>query len=169
MMKQTITCCALLLLLCGCAERRHGDPGGVPVTVNAKIERDFYSNMENRQGRPSAGVGVGYSSRGHTSTGVGFGLSFSSTQVYIVGGDAVGQSNVFRQEVKWGDNTFTVPLTPGRTIHLTTVAEGGRRGWEAIGTVVVPQTDPHIDINIAASGVSLKTASKPSAPATPTP
>ena len=142
-----------VLLLSACGEpRRFGDTGGVPVTVTLKVERPFFSSMENRQGRPSAGAGVGFGSGGMSGVGVGIGFSFSSTQVYLLGGDAVGQGNIFRKEVGWGDNTFIVPLTAGRTIHLTVQAEGGRRGWEAIGAITVPAQDPKVDIVLDNNG-----------------
>jgi hypothetical protein len=155
--KYGFICLPLLALLCSCGEpRRYGDVDGIPVTVSATVERAFFKHMENRQGRPSAGIGFGASSSGHTSSGVGVGLSFSTTQVYLVGGDAVGQSNIFSKEVRWGTNSFTVPLTPGRTLHLTAIVEGGRRGWEAIGTVTVPTSAPTITISLTVDGVSIQ-------------
>lgn len=161
-----------VLLLSACGEpRRFGDTGGVPVTVTLKVERPFFSSMENRQGRPSAGAGVGFGSGGMTGVGVGVGFSFSSTQIYLLGGDSVGQGNVFRKEVKWGDNTFTVPLSTGRTLHLTVQAEGGRRGWEAIGTITVPAQDPKVDIVLDGNGAkfTVTPATVPAAPATTPP
>jgi hypothetical protein len=163
---------AFLLSACG-EPRRFGDTGGVPVTITAQVERPFFSSMENRQGRPSAGAGVGFGSGGMTGIGVGVGLSFSSTQVYLLGGDAVGQGNIFRKELKWGENTFTVPLTAGRTLHLTAQAEGGRRGWEAIGSITVPAQDPKIAIMLDGNGAKLTVtpavAPAPTAPAAPAP
>ncbi len=157
-----------LALLSACGEpRRFGDPGGVPVTITAQVDRAFFNTMENRQGRPSAGAGVGFGSGGTTGVGVGIGFSFSSTQVYLLGGDQVGQGNVFHKEVKWGDNTFSVPLTPGRTIHFTVQAEGGRRGWEALGPVVIPASDPHVAIQLDSNGGKLTVT--PPAAATPPP
>jgi hypothetical protein len=164
---------ATALLLSACGEpRRFGDTGGVPVTITAQVERPFFSSMENRQGRPSAGAGVGFGSGGATGVGVGIGFSFSSTQIYLLGGDAVGQGNVFRQEVKWGANTFNVPLAAGRTLHLTVQAEGGRRGWESLGTVTVPAQDPQIAIVLDTNGAKMTvtpTAPAPAPAATPTP
>lgn len=165
---------AAVLILAACGEpRRFGDAGGVPVTVSATIERPFFTSMQNRQGRPSAGAGVGMSSGGWSSVGVGVGFQFSSTQVYLLGGDAIGQGNVFRKEVKWGENTFTVPLTPGRTLHLTVQAEGGRRGWEAIGTLTVPAQDPAITLVLDGNGAKITVtptpAAAPAAATTPVP
>ena len=162
----------MLMLLSGCGEpRRFGDVDGVPVTINASIDRAFFKNMENRQGRPSAGVGAGFSSGGHSSVGVGVGLSFSSTQVFLVGGDAVGQKNVFRKEMKWGQNSFTVPLTPGRTLHLTAVAEGGRRGWEALGPVTIPLTAadkaPAVEVVLDENGAKITASEQPAPESTP--
>lgn len=154
------------LLLSACGEpRRFGDAGAAPVTVNVKVDRAFFSSMENRQGRPSAGAGVGFGSGGARSVGVGVGFSFSSTQVYLLGGDQVGQGNVFIKEVKWGDNTFEVPLASGRTLHLTVQAEGGRRGWEAIGTITVPAQDPTVAIVLDTNGAKLTVTPAPAAPA----
>lgn len=163
---------AAVLLLSACGEpRRFGDTGGVPVTVTAKVDRAFFNSMENRQGRPSAGAGVGFGSGGHTGVGVGIGFSFSSTQVYLLGGDAVGQGNVFRKELSWGDNTFTVPLSAGRVLHLTVQAEGGRRGWEAIGTATVPARDPVLAIVLDGNGsqVTVTPAAAPAPAQAPTP
>ncbi|MBA3697956.1 MAG: hypothetical protein H0W78_03670 [Planctomycetes bacterium] len=158
-----------VLLLTACGEpRRFGDTNGMPVTITLTVERPFFSSMENRQGRPSAGAGVGFGSGGHSGVGVGVGFSFSSTQVYLLGGDAVGQGNVFRKEVKWGDNTFNVPLAAGRVLHLTVQAEGGRRGWEAIGTITVPAQTPAVTILLDANGAKL-TVTPSAAPAAPAP
>jgi len=173
-MNRHLTLLALVsvLLLSACGEpRRFGDTEGIPVTITAQAERPFFNSMENRQGRPSAGAGVGFGSGGMTGVGMGVGLSFSSTQVYLLGGDAVGQGNVFRKELKWGANTFSVPLSAGRVLHLTVQAEGGRRGWEAIGTVTVPAQDPTIAIVLDGNGakITVTPATAPAATPTPTP
>lgn len=169
---------ATVLLLSACGEpRRFGDAGGVPVTVTVKVERAFFSSMENRQGRPSAAAGVGFGSGGHSGVGVGIGFSFSSTQVYLLGGDSVGQGNIFRKEIKWGDNSFTVPLAAGRTLHLTIQAEGGRRGWEAIGPLTVPAQDPTVAVLLDGNGAKVTVspapvpapAPQPTAPPAPAP
>lgn len=159
---------AAVLVLSACGEpRRFGDANGVPVNVIAKIERPFFSTMQNRQGRPSAGAGVGISSGGWSSVGVGVGFQFSSTQVYLLGGDSIGQGNVFRKEMKWGENSFTVPLVAGRTLHLTVQAEGGRRGWEAIGTLTVPAQDPTVTLVLDGNGAKMTVTPAPAAPPAP--
>lgn len=171
-MNRHLTLLAILsvLLLSACGEpRRFGDNGGAPVTITVQVERPFFSSMENRQGRPSAGAGVGFGSGGMTGVGVGVGLSFSSTQVYLLGGDAVGQGNVFRKELKWGENTFTVPLVAGRTLHLAVQAEGGRRGWEAIGTLTVPAPEPKLVIQLDSNGAKLTVTPTVSPAAAPAP
>ena len=156
---------SLLFIFSACGEpRRFGDVGGVPVTVTVHIERAFVSGMENRQARPSVGAGAGFSSGGMSSMGLGVGLSFSSTQVYIVGGDNVGQANIFRQEIKWGDNSFTVPLAASRTLHLSVQVEGGRRGWEALPPVIIPLSEPAIAIVLDSNGAKLTVT-----PVVPTP
>ena len=167
---------ATMLLLSACGEpRRFGDAGGVPVTVTVKVDRAFFSSMENRQGRPSAAAGVGFGSGGHTGVGVGIGFSFSSTQVYLLGGDSIGQGNIFRKEIKWGDNSFSVPLAAGRTLHLTIQAEGGRRGWEAIGPLTVPAQDPMVAVLLDGNGAKITVSPapaptpQPTAPAAPAP
>lgn len=157
-----------LACLSGCGEpRRFGDVGGQPVTFTVHVERPFFASMENRQGRPSVGAGVGFSSGGGSYSGVGIGFTFSSTQVYVLGGDAVGQADVFRQEVKWGDNTFIVPLTPGHVLHLSVQAEGGRRGWEAIGTVTVPMNEPAVNVALTSAGAKIAVTATSVAPITP--
>ena len=156
---------SLLFIFSACGEpRRFGDVGGIPVTITAHIERAFVSGMENRQARPSVGAGAGFGSGGFSGVGVGVGLSFSSTQVYIVGGDNVGQANIFRQEIKWGDNTFTVPLAASRTLHLSVQVEGGRRGWEALPPVIIPLSEPAIAIVLDSNGAKLTVT-----PVVPTP
>jgi len=173
---------ALVALLAGCGgtARRFGDDGGVPVAVVIDLDRSFVNEMRNRQARPSVGAAVGVSSGGHgygsgVATGVGIGLSFSSTTVYLMGGEGPGQAQVFRQELKWGAQSFTVPLTPGRTLHLSVQAQGGREGWEVIGTVLVPAgPEPRINLTLGSSGgiiaVSPSTAAAPTtAPATAKP
>jgi hypothetical protein len=145
---------ALLAVLAGCGEpRRFGDAGGVPVAFTVTLDRAFVSGMRNRQGRVGLGVGGSLSSGGHSSVGTGVGLSFASTTVYLVGGDGPGEAQVFRQELKWGENGFTVPLTPARTLHLTVQVQGGRDGWEAIGPVTLPAVDhPTVTIGLSDAG-----------------
>ncbi len=157
-----------LCLVVGCGKkRRFGDEGGTPVTMRVTLDRAFVSDMKNRQGRVGVGVGAGMSSGGGTSLGTGVGLSFSATTVYLVGGDGPGQGQVFRKEIEWGESSFSVPLTPGRTLHLTVQVEGGRQGWEAIGSVEIPRTpSPMVDVVLGASGPKLTAG--PVAPTTTT-
>jgi len=143
---------AFILASCG-TPRRFGDTGGAPVEFRVSLDRAFVSSMQNRQARVGVGVGGALSSGGHTSVGTGLGLSFSSTTVYLVGGDGAGQAQVFRKEIKWGDTTFTVPLTKGRTLFLTVQVQGGREGWEAIGSVVIPDADkPVVTVVLSEAG-----------------
>ena len=167
----TLAAVAAILLLTGCGEpRRYGDTGGTPTAFTVSLDRAFVNGFENRQGRPSVGGGVGFSSGGGSYSGVGVGLSFSSTQVYLLGGEKIGQGEVFRQELKWGENNFSVPLTPGRTLYLTITAEGGRRGWEGIGSLVVPQdAAPTAHIVLGAEGGKITTTPAQPAAATPPP
>ena len=109
---------SLTLVLSACGEpRRYGDAGGLPVTMAVHLERAYVNGWQNRQAQPSAGAAVGFGSGGSTGVGVGLGLSFSSTQMYLLGGDQVGQGNVFHRELKWGDNSFSVPLAAGECFH----------------------------------------------------
>ena len=78
------------------------------------------------------------------------------TTVYLLGGENTSEAQIFRKEVKWGESTFTVPLTPGRTLHLTVQVQGGREGWEAIGSVVIPATaNPTVTIGLSDAGAHL--------------
>jgi hypothetical protein len=157
-----------LLSACG-AKRRFGDEGGAPVAFHVVLDRAFVSEMRNRQGRVGVGVGAGMSSGGGTSIGTGLGLSFSATTVSLVGGDGPGEGQVFRKDLEWGDNDFTVPLAPGRTLHLTVQVHGGREGWEAIGSVVVPRgADPRITATLAESGPTLGVSPAPTVETTTT-
>jgi hypothetical protein len=156
----------IALTSCG-TPPRFGDEQGIPVQIQVELDRSVTKNMENRQARPSAGAGVGFSSGGATSTGVGVGLSFSSTTVYLVGGDNIGQGNVFRKELKWGANSFSVPLAAGRTIHLSVVVEGGRRGWEVVGSTVISGEKPYLSVVLNETQLSLSAAATPAIPASP--
>jgi hypothetical protein len=160
----------MMLLLIACGEkRRFGDLDGTPVRIDVELDRAFVTSMENRQARPSAGAGVGIGSGGFSGVGVGVGLSFSSTHVYLVGGDNIGQANIFRREINWGINSFTVPLTPQRTLHLSVQVEGGRRGWEAIGPVVISLENPVISLKLSNEGalILLPEQTKIAPPPTP--
>ncbi len=157
---------ATVVLLAGCGPtRRYGDDQGIPVAFAVQLDRAFVRAMENRQWRPSVGAGASYGSDGHSSHGVGVGLSFSSTQVYLLGGEGPAESQVFRQELGWGDNAFTVPLAPGRVLHLTVMARGGREGWEAIGSITVPKAiDPRVRITLDSRGGSIALMPLPEPP-----
>lgn len=150
-----VVCAVALLTACG-EPRRFGDIGGTPTTVRVTLDRAFVSGMQNRQARVGVGVGGTVSSGGYSSVGTGIGLSFSSTTVYLVGGENAAEAQIFRKEVKWGESIFTVPLTPGRTLHLTVQVQGGREGWEAIGSVVIPATaNPTVTIGLSDAGAHL--------------
>jgi hypothetical protein len=170
---------ALVLSACG-QPRRFGDDGGVPVTFNVRLERGFVSDMKNRQARPSVGAGVGVGSGGHSSFGTGVGVTFTSTIVYLLGGDVPGSGQVFRKELEWGANTFQVPLRPGRSLTLTVQVQGAREGWESIGQITAPEqpgSTVHVTLLDAGGTVAVDTGSQttttttttitPSPPATP--
>jgi len=164
----TRTLIAVLVATCfvvGCGEkRRFGDDGGTAVAFRVALDRAFVSDMRNRQGRVGVGVGAGVSSGGGSSIGTGVGLSFSATTVSIVGGDGPGQGQIFRKELEWGENVFSVPLTPGRTLHLTIQVEGGRQGWEAIGSVEIPSApQPKVEAVLNAGGPKLSVSPAPAA------
>jgi len=151
----TVVCGLALLTACG-EPRRFGDIGGTPTSVRVTLDRAFVSGMQNRQAHVDVGVGGSVSSSGHSSIGTGIGLSFSSTTVYLLGGENAAEGQIFRKEIKWGEGTFTVPLTPGRTLHLTVQVQGGREGWEAIGSVVIPVTaNPTVTIGLSDAGAHL--------------
>lgn len=138
-MKILLTCATVALLLSSCGKpRRFGDEGGAPTAFTVRLDRAFVNGMKNRQARPSIGAGAAFGSGGHSSFGTGVGLTFSSTVVHLLGGDAPGSGNVFAKELEWGDNSFQVPLTPGRSLTLSVQAAGGREGWESVGTVTAP-------------------------------
>jgi hypothetical protein len=150
---------AILALPCtSCGQpRRYGDSGGVPVAFDVHLDRAFVRGMRNRQGRPSVGAGASFGSGGYSSFGTGVGLSFSATDVYLLGGDGIAEGQVFRQELRWGDNAFTVPLAPGRTITLTIRVEGGREGWESIGSYIIPLGErPQVVIRLDGNGSQVR-------------
>ncbi|HYE06479.1 MAG TPA: hypothetical protein VEL07_13270 [Planctomycetota bacterium] len=166
-MRISILIAVLGLVLIGCGQkRRYGDDGGVPTAFTVTLEKAFVSDMQNRQGRVGVGGGVGMGSRG-SSAGVGLGLSFSATVVYLLGGEQSGGAQIFRRELSWGENTFTVPLTPGRELALTVQVQGGREGWEGVGSVTIPeQPGAVVDVRLLSTGPSVSVAPPPaSAPA----
>jgi len=129
----------LLLLAAGCGSaRRFGDPEGTPVTMSVRVEKPFFDNMSRHTWQPSAGAGIGFTPGGGRGLGLGLGLGFTTTSVYLIGGSAPGQADAFRKEIKWGENTFEVPLRPGRLLVVGVQAEGGRSGWESLGQVTIP-------------------------------
>jgi len=149
---------ALVALVACATPRRFGDPEGLPITFTVTVERAFFENMHNHQWSPSVGAGVGLGSGGGSGAGLGVGLGFAGTSIYLIGGDAAGQADVFRKELKWGDNTFTVPLRPGRTMVLGVQAEGGRVGWESLGSVTVPAaSDVRVTVVMDANGGRIDT------------
>jgi hypothetical protein len=154
-------------LSCG-TPRRFGDADGQPVSFHVELDREYVRSLSDRQVSTSMGVGVGSSSHGGRSAGVGVGVSFSSTQVYLLGGDAAAQGNVFRKQISWGDTEFTVPLTAGRVLHLTVQVQGGYQGWEAIGPVTIPDlANQHVAVTLFADKISATVeANAVSAPAT---
>jgi len=157
---------ALILVLTGCGTpRRFGDVDGTPVLIQVDLERAYVRSLSDRNVGVGVGAGVGVGSGGYRSSGVGIGLSFSSTQVYLLGGDATGQGNVFRKQIAWGTHAFEVPLTPGRTLALTVQAQGGYEGWEGIGTVTVPESGAgtiRIDLLGEGTDVRITTDAAPS-------
>ena len=146
----------LLSLLSSCGgSRQMGDIGGTPVEFTVDLDRSFVSAMENRQGRLGASAGMTVGSGG-TRTGLGFGLSFTSTSVYLYGGNAPGQANVFRKKISWGSNEFTIPMNVGRKVVFTVVVSGGRRGWESVGSYQVKAGDNALHISLVETGSSIK-------------
>ncbi len=161
-----IACLALTAVGCG-QKRRYGDDGGVPTAFAVTVEKAFVADMQNRQGRVGVGGGVGFGSGG-ASSGVGVGVSFSPTVVNLLGGEQSGGAQVFRQELSWGENTFAVPLTPGRELTLTVQVQGGREGWEGIGSVTIPeQPGSVVTVRLLASGPSVSAAPAPAVPGAP--
>jgi hypothetical protein len=150
--------CALcaLAVVGGCGdERRYGDPGARLVAFNVHLERAYIRQLADRRIGVGVGAGESWSSSGASGTGIGVGLTFSTTTVTLFGGDGVAEAQVFRQELKWGDNAFAVPLTPGRALYLMVRAEGGHEGWESIGSLTVPPADaanPAVTIVLGGNG-----------------
>ncbi|NRA38706.1 MAG: hypothetical protein HRU15_11240 [Planctomycetes bacterium] len=142
--------CAVLLSSCG-SERFQGDMDGMPIKFHVMLDRAFVDDMESRQGQLGSSVQHTVGSGG-SSTGVGFGLSFQSTNVKLYGGDGPGQANIFRQKLKWGLNEFEIPLRPGRKITLSVVVSGGRAGWESIGEHIIKEIQPRIYLSLGARG-----------------
>ncbi len=125
----------LAFIVSGCGEpRRHGDNDGQPVAFHVRVEPAFMSTMADRSAHPSVALGAS-SGRG---IGLAVGVTMADTDVYLLGDDRPGKEQVFRQRLLWGNNDFTIPLKPGRTLSLTIEATGARQGWESIGTLTIP-------------------------------
>ena len=144
----------LAIIITACSStRQFGDADGNPVEFSVRVERAFFDSMGGRSWQPSAGAGVGFSSGGRTGLGLGVGLGFTSTSIYLIAGDEPGQARLFRKQVRWGENTFTVPLRPGRRFIVGVQAEGGRQGWESLGSVIIPlDGTPQVRVVLDASG-----------------
>jgi hypothetical protein len=152
---------ALSLAIAGCgSERRFGDADGVPVTVIVNLDRAYVRGLSSRQVRTSVGAGASFGSGGHRSSGVGVGLTFEATNAYLVGGDGPAEAQVFRKKLSWGENTFTVPLTPGRSMYLSSQVSGGYEGWESVGEVTIPP-DGSPTIRVSLLGTDLSVAVDP--------
>lgn len=156
---------AAFTLLCGCGEpRRYGDPGAPPVAIAVHLERSFLKDMRNMQGQASLGVGAAAPPAGVPTVGSGVGLSFSSTEVDLLGGEGEGDDAVFRCSLSWGDNAFAIPLLPGRRLFLAVEAQGGRVGLISLGEVVVPGgPQPRIALELV-GGVARMVVSPPPGP-----
>jgi hypothetical protein len=160
-----LSCLAVLVLVgtsaCG-AKRAEGDAGGRPVAFHVTLERAFVSTMERRVST-GVGVGTGISSSGASHMGVGLGVGFSSTQVYLLGGSGSGSASAFRKPLSWGTTDFTVPLTPGRQLTLTVQCEGGRQGWESLGTITIPEAEgaARVRVDLVASGPAVQATPSP--------
>lgn len=154
------------LVTVGCGEaRRCGDPGSPTVMLDVRLERAFLKGMRNMQGHASVVVGAAAPPGGVPSVGSGVGLSFASTEVALLGGEGEGDDSVFRLPIFWGDNTFAVPLLPGRRLSLAVVASGGREGLVSLGEVVVPGApQPHITLELLGSGARLVVSPLPPPP-----
>ena len=148
--------CFMGLTACG-GSRQMGDIGGVPVEFEVLLERPFVAAMENKQARLGASAGATVGSHG-TSTGIGFGLSFQSTNVYLYGGNKAGQANIFRKKLKWGDNHFTIPMNVKRKAVFSVVVSGGRSGWEAIGDYTVKNAGNAVRVLLSETGATVETA-----------
>lgn len=150
-------CCALLVLASCGGSRLVGDPEGVPITFRVELDRAFVRAMANRQGRVGLGAGVGIGSGGpRGGLGLGLGLSFTSTRVSLLGGGAAGRADLFRQRISWGDNAFTVPLRPDRTVVLTADVSGAREGWEEVGSFTVDARKPVLLLRLGEAGGRLE-------------
>ncbi len=121
------------LVLSGCGEpRRHGDVDGQPVAFQVRLEPAFLATMVDHSARSGVMVGSG------PGGGIALGVAVADTEVYLLGDDRPRKERVFRQKLVWGNNDFAIPLKPGRTLSLTVEATGSRQGWDAIGTLTVP-------------------------------
>lgn len=153
-MRHFIVVVGLVLLCSACGGTRvYGDPEADPVAFQVELERAFVSDMHQR-GRARVGVGSSFGSGGYRGTGVGLGLHFSSTEVFLLGYDAASDALLFREELNWGTNTFAVPLLPQRELVLVADVRGSRQGSERIGRVAADQAQP-ISITLDERGSSL--------------
>jgi len=137
--------------------RREGDADGVPVVFTVQAESAFFSWMTDRRTSTVTGVGVGTSGM-RSGVGLGVGVGFTGTEIYLLGHEQANRPFLFRRRLSYGDNTFTIPLRPGRTLVLTAQAEGGREGSETVGEIVIPTTAaPTVRVSLTKDGAKVET------------
>ena len=163
-----LVCLGLALAAClgagGCSEtRREGDVDGVPVTFTVQAESAFFTWMTDRHASHTTALGVGVGGmRSGVGVGVGMGVGYSGTEIYLLGSEQPNRSFLFRKRLSYGENTFTIPLKPGRTLVLTAQAEGGREGSEVVGEIVIPTTGtPAVQVMLTKDGAKVEVAPPP--------
>ncbi len=125
---------ATALMLGGCTGRGQGDGGGEAVRMQVHLERAFTRHLHNHSWTFGASAGGAYG----VPMAAGVGVAFTTTTVSLIGGTEPGGAEIFLHDLSWGDQGFTVPLTPGRSLYLSVLVEGGHRGLVALGRIVVP-------------------------------
>jgi hypothetical protein len=148
------------VLLAGCGEPRVrvvGEAGGVPVQLTVEISRTFVRDLKNRG--PGGGETQVYVEHGfygpweppywyhgrywttppdpYWDPFWGGGMVMTGpapTTAWLLAGDGPGEARLFRAELDWGRNEFTMLARPGHAITFTVQSYGGREGWEVVGT-----------------------------------
>jgi hypothetical protein len=143
------------LALAGCAERGQGNAGGEAVRMQVHLERAFTRHLQNHVWTFGASASGAYG----VPMASGVGLSITTTTVSHMGGKEPGGAEVFLHDLSWGDQGFTVPLDPGKSLYLSVLVEGGHRGLIVLGKITVPPSQhARVGIRLAGDGARMVVA-----------
>jgi hypothetical protein len=148
-MIRNISLLALVMLVCGCGQTsrqfisRSAD--STPVKFDVTLEKPFVSSISSIGGGQAAMILL-----------VG---PFTNNAVLLVAKTNLptGETIAFRQRLKWGENSFEVPLRKNTKYQLVAVVQGTRSGIKEVGTIdVSPEDAQHFTVRLLENEVSIK-------------